>query len=58
MSEKIAEAWNLVRRPGTLYGALKMIANEKTLKRSEAWLGVLNSGTYKTWPDLKVFTPQ
>jgi len=30
-----------------------MIANRKVLKKSEAWLSVLNSGTYRTWPDLE-----
>jgi lactate 2-monooxygenase len=33
---------------------MKMIANRKLLRKSEAWLGILNSGTYRTWPDLEV----
>jgi lactate 2-monooxygenase len=32
---------------------MKMIANRKLLRKSEAWLGILNSGTYRTWPDLE-----
>jgi lactate 2-monooxygenase len=54
LSEKVAESWNLVRRPGTLYGAMKLIANRKLLRKSQAWLGILNSGTYRTWAHLEV----
>lgn len=52
-SEKLAELWNLVRRPGSLYGAVKVLANVSTLQKSRAWLDVLNSGTYREWQHLE-----
>lgn len=53
-SEKIAEAWNLVKRPGTPLGALKILANASKLKKSQAWLDVMNSGTYREWRHLEI----
>lgn len=51
--EKLGELWNLVRRPGSMYGAVKVLANVSTLQKSRAWLDVLNSGTYREWQHLE-----
>ncbi|KAK5052644.1 hypothetical protein LTR84_002509 [Exophiala bonariae] len=51
--EKLAELWNLVQRPGSIYGAAKVLANVSTLQKSRAWLDVLNSGTYREWQHLE-----
>jgi isopentenyl diphosphate isomerase/L-lactate dehydrogenase-like FMN-dependent dehydrogenase len=53
LSEKLSEMWSIVRRPGTLYGALRILANHKILRKSQAWMDVLNSGCYRTWDHLK-----
>lgn len=50
--QKLQEAYALVKRPGTLYGALKLLSNASTLRRSLSWLQVMNSGTYRTWSHL------
>ena len=52
--EKAREVLDLIRRPGTPWGAVKVLANAKMLGRSMAWLGVLNSGTYREWEHLEV----
>ena len=52
--EKLAEAWQALRRPGSMYGAAKVLANINVLKKSQAWMQVLNSGTYREWKDLEV----
>lgn len=52
-SEKLAEAWDLIKRPGTPFGALRLLANASKLKVSRAWLDVLNSGTYREWEHLE-----
>jgi isopentenyl diphosphate isomerase/L-lactate dehydrogenase-like FMN-dependent dehydrogenase len=52
--EKMREALETMRRPGSVYGALKVVLNAKTIKKSQAWLDVLNSGTYREWPHLEV----
>lgn len=53
-SEKLAEAWDMMKRPGTPWGALRVLANAGTLKKSRAWLDVMNSGTYREWEHLKI----
>lgn len=52
-SEKVRTAWEMIRRPGSIYGALKMTANLSVLPKSAAWLNVINSGTYREWDHLK-----
>ena len=53
-SEKLSEAWQTIRRPGSIYGAAKVLANVNVLKKSQAWMQVMNSGTYREWKDLQV----
>ncbi|PIA89184.1 putative lactate 2-monooxygenase [Cercospora beticola] len=52
-SEKLAEAWDIIKRPGTPFGALRLLANASKLKVSRAWLDILNSGTYREWQHLE-----
>ncbi|KAM5351207.1 hypothetical protein ACJ41O_003930 [Fusarium nematophilum] len=52
--EKLAELWSIMRRPGTVYGAARILSNAKLLQKSKAWLDVINSGTYREWEHLKV----
>ncbi|KAF2208903.1 hypothetical protein CERZMDRAFT_48266 [Cercospora zeae-maydis SCOH1-5] len=52
-SEKLAEAWDLIKRPGTPFGAIRLLANASKLKVSRAWLDVMNSGTYREWDHLE-----
>ncbi|KAM0430137.1 hypothetical protein ACHAPT_006144 [Fusarium lateritium] len=53
-SEKLAELWSIMRRPGTFYGAARVLGNANLLQKSKAWIDVMNSGTYREWEDLKV----
>ncbi|KAF4985679.1 hypothetical protein FDECE_16394 [Fusarium decemcellulare] len=52
--EKLAELWSFMRRPGTFYGAARILANATLLQKSKAWIDVINSGTYREWEHLKV----
>jgi len=52
--EKIREAWDMLKRPGTIYGAARVLANAKLLKKSRAWLEVMNSGSYRKWEHLEI----
>ncbi len=52
--EKLAELWAIMRRPGSVYGAAKVLANVSLLPKSRAWLDVLNSGTYREWQHLEI----
>jgi hypothetical protein len=53
LSEKLSEAYSTLRRPGTLYGALKVLTNITTLRKSQAWMEILNSATYREWQHLE-----
>ena len=52
--EKVKEGWDLLRRPGSVYGAARVLANVDVLRRSQAFFQVMNSGTYRRWEDLQV----
>ncbi|KAK5075339.1 hypothetical protein LTS08_001595 [Lithohypha guttulata] len=53
-SEKMREVGDLLLRPGTPWGALKVLRNLRTLQRSKMWLDVMNSGTYRDWKDIQI----
>ncbi|EXJ91157.1 hypothetical protein A1O1_04266 [Capronia coronata CBS 617.96] len=53
-SEKLAELWAMLKRPGSIYGAARVLMNVHMLQRSRAWLDVMNSGTYREWPHLEI----
>ena len=53
-SEKLAEAWTLIKRNGTPFGALRVLSNASMIAKSRAWLDVMNSGTYREWQHLEV----
>ncbi|SMR61510.1 unnamed protein product [Zymoseptoria tritici ST99CH_3D1] len=52
--EKLAEAWGIIKRNGTIFGAAKIVANARLIAKSRAWLDVMNSGTYREWSHLEV----
>jgi lactate 2-monooxygenase len=53
-AQKFSELWATMRRPGSIFGAAKVLANLSLLQRSRAWLDVMNSGTYREWGHLKI----
>ncbi|KXS93983.1 hypothetical protein AC578_7680 [Pseudocercospora eumusae] len=52
--EKLSELWNLIKRPGNPFTAMQLLANASHIRKSRAWLDVLNSGTYRQWEHLKL----
>lgn len=53
-SEKLAEARDMVGRPGTVLGALKVLSKAKHMKKARAWLDVINSETFRDWDQLEI----
>ncbi|KAH7323253.1 FMN-dependent dehydrogenase [Stachybotrys elegans] len=51
--ERLGELMSFMKRPGSVLGAAKVLANVATLQKSRAWLDVMNSGTYREWAHLK-----
>jgi lactate 2-monooxygenase len=54
VGEKMREALEVIRRPGSVYGALRVLLNVKLMRKAQAWLDVLNSGTYREWRHLEI----
>lgn len=52
--EKIAELWNVLRRPGSLYGAARVLTNLGNMQKAQLFVSALSSGTYREWNDLQV----
>ncbi|OAP60304.1 hypothetical protein AYL99_05306 [Fonsecaea erecta] len=52
--EKLAELWAMMKRPGSIYGAARVLTNISLLQKSRAWLDVMASGTYREWKHLEI----
>lgn len=53
-SEKAAEIIQTLRRPGSIFGAAKVLANATTIKKSLFFMSITASGTYRDWNDLQI----
>ncbi|KAF2499363.1 FMN-dependent alpha-hydroxy acid dehydrogenase-like protein [Lophium mytilinum] len=51
---RLGEALETIRRPGSISGAAKVVANAATMKKAQAWMSILNSGTYREWKHLEI----
>lgn len=54
LRDRLGQTWEALSRPGSIWGALKLAWYSKTIKKSQAWLEVLNSATYREWDHLKI----
>lgn len=52
--EKLREALDVLRRPGSVYGAARVLRNLPSIAKARAWLTTLNSGTYREWKHLEI----
>ena len=52
--QKLAELFSIMRRPGTVFGAARILRHANVLQKSKAWIDVMNSGTYREWEHLKI----
>ncbi|KFA54053.1 hypothetical protein S40293_05543 [Stachybotrys chartarum IBT 40293] len=53
MAAKLGKLWTFLRRPGSLYGAARVLVNATTMQKSMVWLDILNSATYREWEHLQ-----
>ncbi|KAI2483865.1 L-lactate dehydrogenase [Pyrenophora tritici-repentis] len=53
-AEKVAEIWQILKRPGSLAGAAKVLTHAKVMKKAMFFTSVLASGSYRDWGDLQV----
>lgn len=53
ISEKASEIWQILKRPGSIGGAAKVLANAASMKKAMLYINILASGAYRDWDDLK-----
>lgn len=53
-SEKLRELWDGLKRPGTPFGAAKVLRYLPTIQKARAWMDCLNSGTYREWKHIDI----
>lgn len=53
-SQKVAEIWQILKRPGSISGAAKVLAHASVIKKSLYFTSLISSGNYRDWNDLHV----
>lgn len=53
ISQKVTEIWDILKRPGTFSGFVKVLANASTMKKASLYISLLASGTYREWSHLQ-----
>lgn len=51
-TEKIGEIWSILKRPGSVTGAAKILANAAIMKKAQLFISLTASGTYRDWSHL------
>jgi lactate 2-monooxygenase len=52
MGERFWDTLEILKRPGSVFGAAKILANATTIKKSMLYTSLIASGTYRDWNDL------
>ncbi|KAF1851928.1 FMN-dependent alpha-hydroxy acid dehydrogenase [Cucurbitaria berberidis CBS 394.84] len=53
VSEKISEIWQILKRPGSVGGAAKVLAHAGVMKKAMFFTSLIASGSYRDWNDLQ-----
>jgi lactate 2-monooxygenase len=51
-TEKMGEVWSILKRPGSLTGAVKVLSNAAAMKKAQLFMSLTASGAYRDWNDL------
>ncbi|RMZ74356.1 lactate 2-monooxygenase [Pyrenophora seminiperda CCB06] len=54
VAEKLSEIWQILKRPGSVSGAAKVLSHAKVMKKAMFFTSVLASGNYRDWNDLQI----
>jgi isopentenyl diphosphate isomerase/L-lactate dehydrogenase-like FMN-dependent dehydrogenase len=54
VGEKVSEIWDILKRPGSITGAAKVMWNATAMKKAQLFVSLISSGTYREWNDLQV----
>ncbi|KAF2465896.1 FMN-dependent alpha-hydroxy acid dehydrogenase [Lindgomyces ingoldianus] len=53
-TEKLSEIWQILKRPGTFSGTMRVLANAATMKKAMLFTTLVSSGTYREWKHLQI----
>lgn len=51
--QKLAELWSVVRRPGSVFGAARVLSHLNVIPKALFFTSLVASGNYRDWDDLK-----
>lgn len=51
--QKLAELWQVIRRPGSLYGAARVLSHASIIPKALYFTSLVASGNYRDWDDLQ-----
>lgn len=54
VTEKISEIWSILKRPGSVGGAAKVLAHASVIKKAMLYTSLIASGNYRDWNDLHI----
>lgn len=52
MTEKASEIWTILKRPGSIGGAMKVLTHAGVMKKATFFISLIASGHYRNWDDL------
>ncbi|KAF2847722.1 FMN-dependent alpha-hydroxy acid dehydrogenase-like protein [Plenodomus tracheiphilus IPT5] len=53
-AEKISEIWQILKRPGSIGGAAKVLTHASVIKKAMFFTSLVASGNYRDWNDLHI----
>lgn len=53
VSEKVAEIWQILKRPGSVGGTMKVLTHAGIMKKAAFYISLVASGHYRDWNDLQ-----
>lgn len=53
VTEKLSEIWQLLKRPGSIGGAAKVLANATTIQKSLLFTSLWAAGNYRDWNEIQ-----
>ncbi|KAI8934704.1 hypothetical protein NX059_008393 [Plenodomus lindquistii] len=53
-AEKISEIWQILKRPGSIGGAAKVLTHAGVIKKAMFFTSLVASGNYRDWNDLQI----
>ncbi|KAF2873029.1 FMN-dependent dehydrogenase [Massariosphaeria phaeospora] len=54
VTEKMGDIWQILKRPGSVTGAAKVMWNAAAMKKAMLFTNLISSGVYRDWDDLQI----